>query len=128
MTVYTNELGQEFELPKLTIKLADEMEDVPNKKGFKETAKAMYDFIKKLLPKDYLKGYLDGDNLDNIDIVNLRKLYDGVNAAYTDALGDGQMQNMVEKLEDMAPMLESLEKLVDLNEKASARQGFTRVK
>lgn len=128
MTTYSDDLGNVFELPKLTIALADEMDGVPTKGGFKEVAKAMYDFVKKILPADYLKTELDGTKLDNIDIVKLRGLYDGINTAYTTALEDGRMQGMNEQIENLAPMLEALDKAMELSRQASSRQGFARVK
>lgn len=128
MTTYSDELGNTFELPKLTIALAEEMDGVPHKGGFKETAKAMYDFVKKILPADYLKTELDGTKLDSIDIVKLRVFYDGINTAYTSALEDGRVQSMNEQIENITPMLEALDKAMELNRQASSRQGFARVK
>lgn len=128
MTTYSDDLGNTFELPKLTIALAEEMDGVPNKGGFKETAKAMYEFVKKVLPGDYLKAELDGSKLDSIDIVKLRNIYDGINTAYTSALEDGRVQSMNEQMENIAPMLDTLSKAMELNRQASSRQGFSRVK
>lgn len=128
MTTYSDDLGNTFELPKLTISLAEEMDGVPNKGGFKETTKAMYDFVKKIMPSDYLKAELDGAKLESIDIVKLRNLYDGINTAYTSALEDGRVQSINDQIENITPMLEALDKAMELNRQASSRQGFARVK
>lgn len=128
MTVYRDETGLEFELPKLTLKLAEEMDAVPNQGGIQATAKAMYAFVSKVLPKDYLRGALDGSKVEDIDIVSLRNIYDGVNNAYTTALDDGKIQSMTEKLESVMPMIETMDKVMNLDNQAKSRQGFKRIK
>lgn len=126
MTAYTDQAGNTLELPKLTLKLSEEMEAVPNQPTMREVAKAMYAFVSKVLPKDYLAGALDGSKLDDVDLVKLRNAYDGINAAYTDALDTGRMQELSERIEAMSPMLEAMEKVVTMSNQS--RQGFKHIK
>lgn len=126
MTTYTDQAGNALELPKLTLKLSEEMEAVPNQPTMREVAKAMYAFVSKVLPKDYLTGALDGSKLEDIDLVKLRNAYDGINAAYTDALDTSRMQDLSERIEAMSPMLEAMEKVVTMSNQS--RQGFKHIK
>lgn len=126
MTTYTDQAGNALELPKLTLKLSEEMEAVPNQPTMREVAKAMYAFVSKVLPKDYLAGALDGSKLEDIDLVKLRNAYDGINAAYTDALDTSRMQDLSERIEAMSPMLEAMEKVVTMSNQS--RQGFKHIK
>lgn len=128
MTTYRDNACNEFELPKLTMNLAGEMEAVPAQSGFDATVKAMYSFVQKVLPADYLKEVLDGSKIDDIDIVELRGVYDRINGAYTTALEAGSLQSMTDKLESVAPMLETLEKVTNVDRQINSRQGFKKVK
>lgn len=126
MTTYTDQAGNTLELPKLTLKLSEEMEAVPNQPTHREVAKAMYAFVSKVLPKDYLAGALDGSKLEDVDLVKLRNAYDGISAAYTDALDTSKMQDLTERIEAMTPMLDAMEKVVSMS--SQTRQGFKHVK
>lgn len=128
MTTYTDANGEVLELPKLTLKLSEEMEAVPNQPSLREVAKAMYAFVSKVLPKDYLAAVLDGSTVDDVDLVALRNTYDGINNAYTEATESGKMQDITERMESMMPMLDAMEKVVNMSNQAQSRQGFKRVK
>lgn len=127
MTVYRDTEGNSFEMPKLTVKLAEEMENVPTGKSFTAISKAMYEFVKKILPDDYLNETLQGDKLDDLDIVALRNVYDNINNAYTDALHAGTYANINKQLEEVAPMLDSVDKMMAIQKQTPSRQGFNRV-
>lgn len=127
MTTYTDDAGNTLDLPKLTLKLSEEMDAVPNQATHREIAKAMYTFVCKVLPADYLKERLDGSSLDDIDIVELRRVYEGIDGAYTDAMDTGRMQEITDRVESMKPMLEAMEKVVSMSNQTQ-RQGFKRVK
>lgn len=128
MTIYRDESGNEYELPKLTLKLAEEMDSVPSQSNLQATAKAMYAFVSKVLPKDYLANALDGSKIEDVDIVSLRNIYDRINDAYTSAMEYGKLQSMNERIESVAPMIDTMDKVINLDTQAKSRQGFKRVK
>lgn len=128
MTIYRDASGNEYELPKLTLKLAEEMAAVPSQNGVQATAKAMYAFVGKVLPEDYIKDALDGSKLEDVDLVALRNIYDAVDSAYTSAMEDGTIQQMTDRLETVAPMIDTMDKVMNINDKAMTRQGFKKVK
>ena len=128
MTEYIDDEGAALDLPKLTLRLSEEMEAVPNQANLREIAKAMYAFVGKVLPPDYLAERLQGSTIEEIDMVELRRVYEGINSAYTDAMETGRMQDIAERVESMMPMLDAMEKAVNMSNQAQSRQGFKRIK
>lgn len=124
MVAYIDREGNEFELPKLTIALQDEMQNAPKGNDTKTQAKGIMAFLKKILPEDYVTEQLGSDKVEEIDLVALRNMYDGVDGAYTRAITESQMDRVNAQLEDVMPVLQNLEKVSALQN----RQGFSRVR
>lgn len=124
MVTYRDNEGNEFELPKLTISLSEEMSTAASGKDIKTQSKNIMEFVKKVLPTEYVTERLGSDKVDEIDIVELRNMYDGVDSAYTMALTASKMERIEDQLKSVAPVLESLEKV----NRVQSRQGFNRVK
>lgn len=124
MVTYTAPDGEQFELPKLTIALQEEMEDAPKGSNTKEQVKSIMAFLKKVLPEEYVTEALGGDKPEEVDLVALRNLYDGVDSAYTMAMTASQMRSINAQMDSVAPVLENIAKVGNLQ----TRQGFKRVK
>lgn len=124
MVTYTAPDGEQFELPKLTIALQEEMENAPKGSNTKEQVKGIMAFLKKVLPEEYVTEALGGDKPEEVDLVALRNLYDGVDGAYSAALTSAQMERIEAQMSAAMPVLENMGKLSDIQ----ARQGFRRVK
>lgn len=124
MVTYTAPEGEQFELPKLTIALQEEMENAPKGSNTKEQVKSIMAFLKKVLPEEYVTEALGGDKPEDVDLVALRNLYDGVDGAYSAALTSAQMERIEAQMSAAMPVLENMGKLSDIK----ARQGFRRVK
>lgn len=124
MVTYTAPDGEQFELPKLTIALQEEMENAPKASNTKEQVKNIIAFLKNVLPEEYVTEALGGDKPEDVDIVALRNLYDGVDGAYRAALTSAQMERIEAQMSAAMPVLENMGKLSDIQ----ARQGFRRVK
>lgn len=124
MVTYTDQNGNEFELPKLTISLSEELAKAPQGKNVREQTKGIIAFLKKVLPADYVTEQIGGDKIDDVDLVAVRNMYDGVDNAYTQAMTATQMERVTQQMQDVAPVLENLEKINSVQN----RQGFTRIK
>lgn len=124
MVIYTDQQGNEFELPKLTISLSEELAKAPQGKNTREQTKGIITFLKKVLPDDYVTEQIGGDKIEEVDLVAVRNMYDGVDNAYTQAMTSSQMERVTQQLQDVAPVLESLDKLSIVQN----RQGFSRIK
>lgn len=124
MVTYTAPDGEQFELPKLTIALQEEMENAPKGSNTKEQVKGIMAFLKKVLPEEYVTEALESDKVEEVDLVALRNLYDGVDGAYSAALTSAQMERIEAQMSAAMPVLENMGKLSDIQ----ARQGFRRIK
>lgn len=124
MVTYTDQQGNEFELPKLTISLSEELAKAPQGKGIREQTKGIIAFLKKVLPEDYVTEQIGGDKVDDVDLVAVRNMYDGVDGAYTQAMTASQMERIAQQMQGVAPVLENLEKMSSVQ----SRQGFSRVR
>lgn len=124
MVTFTDQNGNDFELPKFTISLSEELANAPKGKNVREQTKGIITFLKKVLPEDYVTEQVGGDKLDDVDLVAVRNLYDGVDNAYTMAMTAAQMDRITQQLQDVAPVIESLDKVNNIQ----TRQGFKRVK
>lgn len=106
MVEYTDGQGITFELPKLTTKLMAEMSKVTQSGDIVETVKAKYGFVKLCLPAEYLKERLDGSKIDDIDLVELAKVYSDVANAYSAPMFDANTQGVNEQLDRIKPMVD----------------------
>lgn len=114
MVEYTDNQGVTFELPKLTTKLMAEMSKVTQSGDIVETVKAKYGFVKLCLPAEYLKERLDGSKIDDIDLVELAKVYSEVANAYSAPMFDANTQGVTEQLDRIKPMVDVAQSMANV--------------
>ena len=122
--IYAGKDGNDYELPKMTIKINGMSEKAAAAKG-DDRFKAEYDFLKAVLPADYLSELLDGKRIDEIDLVALEVEYQHIIAAYSDPVIAAKMGGINDKLSEIAPSLDAIK---NINATIGNRQGFSRVK
>lgn len=130
MQTFTDENGNSFELPKLTIALDKKRLAASKNANYEELVKLRYNFLKDVLPKEYLEKRLDGKTESTIDIIQLGLLFMKVNSAYVGDLQKEQFEDYKAQTEQFTEMLESVTPLIQLSEsmnKINNRQGFNRV-
>lgn len=116
---------QTFELPKFDEKLNLIDDKVTNAVGFAEKCKAEYEFLKAVLPKEYLDKKLDGSSLQTVDRIGLAVLHTEVHDAYLKPIRDKQAQQIEEQMDQYSGMMS----LVETAQRVSGdRQAFKRVK
>lgn len=129
MTIYRDSYGNEIELPKYTIALKEKFEKLSEIEAVsKETLKARYELMKSILSPDYVSEVLDGTTFDEIDVIELDKLFFGVKNAYEVPLQKDQLDSAISQLEEIMPLLEKYERIVANSGSKPTRQGFTRIK
>lgn len=114
MVEYTDNQDVTFELPKLTTKLMAEMSKVTQSGDIVETVKAKYAFVKLCLPAEYLKERLDGSKIDDIDLVELAKVYSDVANAYSDPMFEANTQGVNEQLDRIKPMVDVAQSMANV--------------
>lgn len=114
MVEYTDGQGITFELPKLTTKLIAEMSKVTQSGDIVETVKAKYAFVKLCLPAEYLKERLDGSKIDDIDVVELAKVYSDVADAYSEPMFNANTQGVTEQLDRIKPMVDVAQSMANV--------------
>lgn len=126
MIEYSDNQGQTFELPKMTLKLSAEMDRVAAAAAGAERFKAEYEFVKKALPKEYVDARLEGKKIDDIDLVALAVLYSELDTAYAKPVLEARMSGANAQIEQMKPMLDAASSVAEIsgaNRKAN-RQVF----
>lgn len=81
--VWTGPDGEAVELPKLTAALARKMNAVRGAAGPEEAWRREHEFLREVLPADYLAAVLDGEAFEEIDLSELDRAFAGVVSAYT---------------------------------------------
>lgn len=123
MVEYTDLQGQAFELPKMTLKLSAEMDKVAAAQGGTERFKAEYEFVKKVLPKEYVDARLDGKRIEDVDLVELSVMYNELNTSYAKPVLEAQMSGANAQIEQMKPMLDAASSVASIAKKPN-RQAF----
>lgn len=123
MVEYTDSQGQAFELPKMTLKLSAEMDKVAAAQGGTERFKAEYEFVKKVLPKEYVDARLDGKRMEDVDLVELSVMYNELNTSYAKPVLEAQMSGANAQIEQMKPMLDAASSVASIAKKPN-RQVF----
>ena len=123
MQTFTDENGNSFELPKLTLALQEKNNAAKGNADFKALVSARYNFLKAVLPSEYLNERLNGKTESTIDVVELSKLYMLVDNAYWSEERQKQIESATAQIEQVKELVNAANSMA----KISNRQGFNRV-
>lgn len=123
MQTFTDENGNSFELPKLTMALQEKNNAAKGNTDFKALVKARYEFLKAVLPADYLNERLNGKSEVSIDVIELSKLYMLVDDAYWGDERRKQIESATAQMEQVKDLVNAANSMAKINN----RQGFNRV-
>lgn len=124
MVEYKDAEGNAFELPKMTVGVSESLAKACDGTTIRAQAKGMLDFVSSVLPKEYVDERVGGSKLEDIDLVELRTLYDGIDNAYSEALNSARIARVKEQLEEATPVIDAMDKVTSVQ----TRQGFKSVK
>lgn len=96
--------GATYNLPKYTLKVAQTMDDINETVDFDGKVGKMYDFVSDVIGKKEAKAII-GDNIEDVDLIELRSLYADIDHAYASVLRETTNDNSIE---DAAATIEKL--------------------
>lgn len=123
--VFVDHNGNEHELPKMTIAIAEKFAAVTDAETQRKKWAAEFEALKVVLGKQATTELLDGSTLDKIDLITLDVNYALVKDAYAQPGRDAQMAQVdnldIDKLIQLSEVLEKIERSVN-------RQAFRSVR
>lgn len=127
MTVYTDKAGQQFELPKMTVKVREDFEKaLTNGVSDREICVSMLGLLKGILPDDYIEERCGGKSVESVDIIEVSILAEEVWDAYTRPLAEAQMERHKRDFAEIEPMIDSAKLVAQLAQ--SGNQNRTKFK
>lgn len=118
--------GEDYELPKYTVKVMDGIESVNQAPAGRAKFSAMHQFLLGIFPREVVAEAVDGASFDSVDLAALAKLYTAVTAEYTRPIIEEQAAQLNAQIDALRPTLDALGKVQNLPK--SSRQGFNMVK
>ena len=116
-TVIVN--GQSYDLPKKTMKVAEEIDkllkaDTDTKIALKDKYKKQYDFIRSLIGTDNSKEIFGTDDINEIDLPEITLTVKKIIDAYDKPINDYSMEKTVDRINGLpVDKLIELSKVVD---------------
>lgn len=121
MTYTVNINDTDFTLPKKTLKLAKMIDGAYNAPSSEDSYKKQYAFVKEVLGVEKTKELLDGDKLEDIDLVLLSVAFVKIEKAYTRAVEDARSEDddekVMEKLDKVISVGNAMEKVSKMRDK-----------
>lgn len=110
---------KEYKLPKKTIKLAKMIDSAYGASSSEDSYKKQYAFVKEVLGADDAKELLDGDKIEDIDLVLLSIAFVKIEKAYTKPVEDVRDDDAetMEKLEKVISVGNAMEKVSKMRDK-----------
>ena len=130
-TTYRDRHGNTIELPKLTLAMSDQMDEIEQTESNRERYQMQLDYLTNVLGEQYVKEELEGSTIDDVDLVMLNVLYVAIVNAYALPVQQAQLEAMKRQMTQVQPMLGSLNSIADIAKIPSfnrSRQGFRNVK
>ena len=125
---YTDSEGNELKLPKYTAAVAEEFDRIDNgDEGAADRTRRIFKLMSESLGSEYVAERCGGKTAKTVDLSRLEVLYSEVRSAYRASARAAQVQGALAELQEMAPLLEALERVAALEAKAKTRSGFKKV-
>lgn len=111
------------ELPKLTLALSQMMDAADREQDGEGRCRLMHAFLAEVFGEE-LPGLIDGETVEECDLVELGVLYAGVTNAYAAPVAAEQRKRINSQIESVKPAIEAMARL----QEAQSRQGFRNVR
>lgn len=128
MVTYRDANGNLIELPKLTIALSDEMDAVSAAQSNRERFRLQHEFVKEVCGEGNAAAMLDGEEIEDIDIVALNVAYVGIVNAYAAPAAKAQADGVAEQMKAMKPVIGAANAVGKIAVMGNNRQGFKAVR
>lgn len=128
MVTYRDANGNLIELPKLTIALSDEMDAVSAAQSNRERFRLQHEFVKEVCGEGNAAAMLDGEEIEDIDLVALNVAYVGIVNAYAAPAAKAQADGVAEQMKALKPVIGAADAVGRIAVMGNSRQGFKAVR
>lgn len=128
MVTYRDIKGNVVELPKLTLGISDKMDEVSAAQSNRERYRLQYEFIKEVCGDEYAAQALDGEDIEDIDLVELNVVYVGIVNAYAAPAAKAQAEGIAEQMKALKPVVGAADAVGRIAVMGNSRQGFKSVR
>lgn len=128
MVTYRDANGNLIELPKLTIALSDEMDAVSAAQSNRERFRLQHEFVKEVCGEGNAAAMLDGEEIEDIDLVALNVAYVGIVNAYAAPAAKAQADGVAEQMKALKPVIGAADAVGRISAMGNHRQGFKAVR
>ena len=128
MVTYRDTKGNAMELPKLTLGISDKMDEVGAAQSNRERYRLQYEFIKGVCGEEYAAQALDGEDIEEIDLVALNVVYVGIVNAYAAPAAKAQAEGIAEQMKALKPVVGAADAVGKMADMGKSRQGFKAVR
>lgn len=128
MVTYRDTKGNAAELPKLTLGISDKMDEVSAAKSNRERYRLQYEFVKEVCGEEYAAQALDGEDIEDIDLVALNVVYVGIVNAYAAPAAKAQAEGIAEQMKALKPVVGAVDAVGKVAAMGNSRQGFKAVR
>lgn len=128
MVTYRDTKGNAVELPKLTLGISDKMDAVGSAQSNLELYRLQYEFVKEVCGEEYAAQALDGEDIEDIDLVALNVVYVGIVNAYAAPAAKAQAEGIAEQMKALKPMVGAADAVGRIAVMGNSRQGFKAVR
>lgn len=128
MVTYRDTKGNAAELPKLTLGISDKMDAVGSAQSNLERYRLQYEFVKEVCGEEYAAQALDGEDIEDIDLVALNVVYVGIVNAYAAPAAKAQAEGIAEQMKALKPMVGAADAVGRIAVMGNSRQGFKAVR
>lgn len=128
MVVYRDGKGNAVELPKLTLEISDKMDAVGAAQSNRERYRLQHEFVKEVCGEEYAAQALDGEGIEDIDLVELNVVYVGIVNAYAAPAAKAQAEGIAEQMKALKPVVGAADAVGRIAVMGNSRQGFKAVR
>lgn len=115
--------GETYELPKLTLALSEMTDRASAARGARERAELEWSFLDEVLPQGALASEVDGESVDECDVVALEVCYQAVVSAYTLPMVEARSRAAKAQLDLVRQPMEAVSKMAPLVSLAGGAAG-----
>lgn len=128
MVTYRDAKGNAVELPKLTLGISDKMDEAGAAQPNRERYRLQYEFVKEVCGEEYAAQALDGEDIDDIDLVELNVVYVGIVNAYAAPAAKARAEGIAEQMKALKPVVGAADAVGRMAVMGNSRQGFKAVR
>lgn len=128
MVTYRDTKGNAVELPKLTLGISDKIDAVGSAQSNRERYRLQYEFVNEVCGEEYAAQALDGEGIEDIDLVALNVVYVGIVNSYAAPAAKAQAEGIAEQMKALKPVVGAADAVGKFAVMGNSRQGFKAVR